>query len=597
MEDSLLRVQGDEGHAGQDRRARYELMGKVAAMGADEDSLDPSWHALHAKQDQRNALRHWQPHHHKFTDSEKNLMNTYESLDYEKNYSEVFKATVAENLSANARSDLISRWLIFAAIGILTGTLAFVVSSLVESMQEWKYSVAETLLGNYNESYAAFAGISIIFVFISTSLVAFYEPVAGGSGIPELKGFLNGTNYLRLLKVKTLVAKILGVLFSVSGGLIIGKEGPMVHSGAIIAANLSHNTGLRRFFGSRRWIFRFRNDRDRRDFVSGGCAAGVAAAFGAPIGGVLFALEEAASFWSISLTWMVFFCAMLSTFTLNLWKVAADPSKSFGGLISFGPPTSQPYRVWETPFFLVLGVVGGLVGALFNALNAKLSHWRRDFLASRPLGRMWYRALEAVAVSLLTATLAFWLPVIFNECAPIPQPNDEAAKHALGANGELYYIKFKCNNGTYNQMASAIFGGSEVVIKGFFHNTASVDPLMLVVYFFVIFFLACLTYGIAVPSGLFVPCILTGCAYGRLWGELLRAHVFPNSDIHAGTYALFGAVSMLGGVSRMTISLTVILLETTQNIKYVSSSPRPCHVSQLLLTTFAAATHHGSYFG
>jgi chloride channel 7 len=93
---------------------------------------------------------------------------------------------------------------------------------------------------------------------------------------------------------KTLIFQILGTIGSVAGGLDVGKEGPLVHTGACIAAFLSQG-GSSRYKITWRWLRYFKNDRDRRDLVTCGAAAGVAAAFRAPVGGVLFALEEVAS--------------------------------------------------------------------------------------------------------------------------------------------------------------------------------------------------------------------------------------------------------------------------------------------------------------
>ena len=161
----------------------------------------------------------------------------------------------------------------------------------------------------------------------------YVEPVSAGSGIPETKCFLNGIALPRAMGIKTLAvrrpecvraaipllptlrqAKITGIVFSVSGGLPCGKEGPMIHSGACVGAGVSQGkaSALGRFgwdAGCARrpagcaappahprrsfsWFQDFRNDREKRDFVACGAAAGVCTAFQAPIGGVLFALEE-----------------------------------------------------------------------------------------------------------------------------------------------------------------------------------------------------------------------------------------------------------------------------------------------------------------
>lgn len=120
-------------------------------------------------------------------------------------------------------------------------------------------------------------------VLIGSFCVTYIEPLAAGSGMQLIKCYLNGVNIPRIGRLKTLIIKIIGIIGAAVGGLAGGKEGPMIHAGAIIAAGISQgrSTTLKTDFK----IFRyFRDDHEKRDFVSGGAAAGVAAAFGAPFG-------------------------------------------------------------------------------------------------------------------------------------------------------------------------------------------------------------------------------------------------------------------------------------------------------------------------
>lgn len=77
---------------------------------------------------------------------------------------------------------------------------------------------------------------------------------------------------------------------------------------------------------------RLRGDREQRDFISSGAAAGISAAFGAPIGGVLFALEDVSTAWSRELTWRSFFGCMISALTVNL--IYLGPSTANGLLLN-----------------------------------------------------------------------------------------------------------------------------------------------------------------------------------------------------------------------------------------------------------------------
>ena len=86
---------------------------------------------------------------------------------------------------------------------------------------------------------------------------------------------------------------------------------------------------------------------NRRNFISAGAAAGVASAFGAPVGGLLFSMEEVSSFWDMKLSWQIFFCAMISTFTTDLFD------SSFRGFVyqgNFGIFKAEQYILFQVGF-------------------------------------------------------------------------------------------------------------------------------------------------------------------------------------------------------------------------------------------------------
>ena len=78
------------------------------------------------------------------------------------------------------------------------------------------------------------------FVLVACLLTLYVGPGANGSGIAEIMGLLNGINYPKAIGVRTLGVKIIGTVFAVSGGLTIGKEGPLAHIGANVGALLCH---------------------------------------------------------------------------------------------------------------------------------------------------------------------------------------------------------------------------------------------------------------------------------------------------------------------------------------------------------------------
>lgn len=416
----------------------------------------------------------------------------------------------------------------------------------------------------------------------------------------------------------------------------------------------------------------FRNDLEKRDASVCGASAGVAAAFGAPIGGVLFALEEGASHWCVmramgvrpalpltsARVWCHIGVAIAQVSKLDVesilrrhhqclcdghglilhlrrhiwsphqvrhvqlrrlrprWRWLGVPSLRNPGVhrawalgLRFTSMRPRDSCVWCL-FGLVqaIGAGGGLIGAAFNGFNALVTRWRMARM-NTPLRRL----VEPVAIATTFAVLSFCLPLVLSVCrdrSDVPKGCVQSGCSVRGAadvvelvtccrydyGSEL--VTFYCPDGQYNELATLLVAPSENAIKQLFHapTSFSFEPSLLVLFFFLcvrksasctdLFVLTpsawlcvhvrvvcryssttALTYGTAVPSGLFIPSLLAGSAYGRCVGQALNV-ACPGCFARPGLYALVGAAAVLGGMARMTISLCVILLESTGDLTF-----------------------------
>lgn len=269
-------------------------------------------------------------------------MHKFESKDFDICDSILNKATNSRKSKKEYQVREILCWLLPCVIGIIMGFTAFVVDAGIEMLVTMRFERTKENIfanGGFVLPFLVFASFSFAFTCVAGSLVAYVEPLAAGSGIPEIKTYLNGVHLPNLLHAKTFIAKLCGIVFSIGAGLIAGKEGPFVHGGAIVGSGVS---GLAsRTFGVRakgKYANLFRNDVDHREFTAIGTAAGVATAFGAPIGGALFTIEEGCSFYSTFIFWRCFIATCTGVLTLH---TLVEFRNGFGKCKHFVPPSAS----------------------------------------------------------------------------------------------------------------------------------------------------------------------------------------------------------------------------------------------------------------
>ncbi|RXW17772.1 hypothetical protein EST38_g8077 [Candolleomyces aberdarensis] len=237
----------------------------------------------------------------------------------------------------------------------------------------------------------AFVYISLAVAFGGTSafLVETYAPYAFHTGIPEIKAILGGYVFDAFLSPWTLLIKALGLALSVASGLSLGKEGPLVHVACCMAYLFS------------RMFEQFRHNE------AAAAAAGVSVAFGSPLGGVLFGLEELDAFASeTDVMWRGFVASAIAAVALQ-WVNPFGTAK----LVLFQVTAlSDQWRAFELIPWISLGVIGGVLGSFLIRLNVEIAIYRRQSIVGD------WPILEVVCASAITA--AFSYLVVFGRYGP-----------------------------------------------------------------------------------------------------------------------------------------------------------------------------------
>ncbi len=330
--------------------------------------------------------------------------------------------------------------------------------------------------------------------------------------------------------------------------ILQGKEGPMIHSGAIVGGGVSQGK-MTSFKYDTTFLKFLRNDNDKKMFVACGSAAGVAAAFGAPIGGMLFNIEEGSSDLNLPHILHWFVSAAVSLWALNFGLRTFSNKDESNGLFTFGRFTDGSFNLPSLTVFLFMGLIGGITGGLFNAINAKLtSHRMRKNLSN------WRHFREACIVASIVTIAAICSMFVVTDCKKMG---------ADGSNDAM--ISMYCGAGYYQATGTIWFNTPETVLTDLYHSDMNTfESLSLLVFVICYFFISCITYGLRISSGLFIPALLTGACWGRLMGYLLITFCNDFAEWgELGRFALIGSVAQLAGIVRISFSVTAIVAEAT----------------------------------
>ncbi|ABM02708.1 Cl- channel, voltage-gated family protein [Psychromonas ingrahamii 37] len=392
------------------------------------------------------------------------------------------------------KSSALLIWL-SAIIGILAGAM----SALFDHGIIWISELRLQLIASFGDSdiplWIVAIPISSFMAGLAFYLTHRFAPEAGGSGIPEIEGAMEGMRPVRWKRV--IPVKFFGGLLALGSGMALGREGPSVQMGGNIGRMISD-------------IFKV-DQADAQALLAAGAAGGLAAAFNAPLAGIMFVIEEMRSQFNYSLTSTksVFMSAVMATIVMRFMSgqdaVISVTHYSHPDLLS----------LW---LYLLLGFCFGVIGLFFN----KLLLAAQDMYLFIHKNKRW----RFVSVGLFLGAVFGALSVLEPQLA---------------------------------------YSGLELIpeIAGGHYLSGA---LMIIFLFRIVTTLA--SFGSGAPGGVFAPTLALGTLFGMLFGLACHA-LFPELVTEPGRFAIAGMGGLFAASVRAPITGILLVIEMTSNYEMI----------------------------
>ena len=331
--------------------------------------------------------------------------------------------------------------------------------------------------------------LSFIIIAYLLKLIVAREPMCTGSGIPQIKGILQGDMSMRWFSV--LWSKIIGGVLAIGAGMSLGREGPSVQIGACVGQGLSQTSRRTRF--------------ESRILMTAGAGAGLAAAFNAPLAGVIFGLEEMQKTISPALL-LTGITASITAATVTEVVFGISPVFAMGYLLPL------PLNLFDV--LVVAGMVIGLLGRLFNiALAYSLNTYSRLGL---------FGMKKPLVPLALAGILGFVLP--------------------------------------------EILGGGNLLVDSLLVTDYTIGFLCLLFVGKFLFTMIC--FGSGVPGGIFLPMLVLGAAGGAVLAKLLvLAGLLP--AMYYADIIVFGMAAYFSSVVKSPVTGSILILEMTGSFQHM----------------------------